>query len=69
MVITLMKVIMYMIKNGIYFLLRARFVFVGSLSISDFPDHATFREAGVNTGVVEQTLGFLLFDPMLFGQL
>ena len=32
--------------------------------ISDFPDHATFSEKGVNTGVVGQILWFHLFGLM-----
>ena len=32
--------------------------------IGDFPDHATFRKTGVNTGLVRQTWGFLFFDPL-----
>ena len=35
-----------------------------SASISGFPDHATFRRKGVNTGLIEQTWGFPLFEPM-----
>ena len=34
------------------------------LEIREFPDHATFREKGVNTGLVRQTWGVSLFGPM-----
>ena len=34
------------------------------LPISDFPDHAIFREKAVNTRLVGQTWGFPLFEPM-----
>ena len=30
----------------------------------DFPDHATFREKSVTTGLVRQASGFPLFDSM-----
>ena len=33
-------------------------------AIRDFPDHATFREKSVTTGLVGQALGIPLFDSM-----
>ena len=39
------------------------------VAIRDFPDNATFREKSVNTGLVRQTLGFPLLDPMQLHQL
>ena len=43
--------------------LRAIFVLTLTL-IRDFPDHATFREKSVTTGLVGQAWGFPLFDSM-----
>ena len=37
---------------------------VNDWSLSDFPDHVTIREKSVNTGLVRQTWGFSLFEPM-----
>ena len=33
-------------------------------TIRDFPDHTTFREKSVATGLVGQAWGFPLFDSM-----
>ena len=33
-------------------------------TISDFTDHATFREKGVNTGLVRQTCGLHPFETL-----
>ena len=35
-----------------------------SWRIREIPDHATFRQKGVNTGLVRQTWGLSLFGPM-----
>ena len=37
---------------------------VGLRAIRDCPDHATFREKRVTTGLVGQAWGFPLFDSM-----
>ena len=42
----------------------AAVVVVLAIAISDFPDHATFREKGASTALVRQTWVFLILDPM-----
>ena len=42
---------------------------IGAPTIREIPDHATFRQKGINTGLVRQAWGMSLFGPMSFGQL